>query len=333
MKCVLLLIGLSCTFSSFALAEDMDSIRIASFYGTKQDTREVDERARAAHEKDMKDGGEGFMDYFVYGVGAGIGFNNFRGIPDGSWGGNDGVIGAVEGFIGVDLDWSSLGLQAGGSYGVYDWNGRGNTSAQNQTEVQQQGIITAAAYIGGSERKGLVAGFAYDIMLNARYGIFALDPLVDQMRLKIGYSFCGRNQIGAWGSYYVQTERKTFDGMNLVFRAINQVSAYYSHFFLNDSHITLWGGGTYGPSLMFDKDPPGRYLFGGEATVVLDKYWSITGYGSYMAPHIGTTLQDVSNNASNVGILVTFSIGEKGNRAAMTMGNNSNFLIDTNINE
>ena len=61
-------------------------------------------------------------------------YDYFRGMPDGSWNGNNGALIAVNSGLNL-LDYANL--QAGASYGLYDWDGRGNVVFANPKVVEQ----------------------------------------------------------------------------------------------------------------------------------------------------------------------------------------------------
>jgi len=63
----------------------------------------------------------------------GVGYDYFRGLAEGSWEGNTGAL--ISCNLGVFTSYPAypdvgcIGAQAGGSYGVYDWSGRGPVPA------------------------------------------------------------------------------------------------------------------------------------------------------------------------------------------------------------
>src|SRR5436309_3061686 len=106
----------------------------------------------------------------------GVAYDSFRSLPQGSWEGSTGALVKINVAVPVDILCEGLGLQAGGSYGVYDWSGHAASLSGNLKEVQQGGFVTAGAFWVTPYCEGVNAAIVYDWMINKNYAIFGLSP-------------------------------------------------------------------------------------------------------------------------------------------------------------
>ena len=139
-----------------------------------------------------------------------LGYDNFRGLPDGSWNGNTG--GFIATNIGTDLPFLScygLGVQLGASYGLYDWSGRGSVpGVTNDNDLQQQGFVSVGIFRKTHCCYGLNWGIIYDWMINKNLGVFASSSEFDQMRFQAGYLIHACDEFGFWGTAALRTWRR-----------------------------------------------------------------------------------------------------------------------------
>lgn len=268
----------------------------------------------------------------------GIAYDHFRGPSEGSWNGNDGgVIGANFG-LGV---WNGLGVQFGGSYGVYDWQGRGPLGGDNSGSVQQQGFLTGGAFYRTPCASGLVGGVVVDWMFNKNFGVFGLSPSIGQARFQAGYLFCCSDEVGVWGTANIDTAHDSAFHIPVSFRAVSQVSLYYRHFFDNCAEAMVWAGVPYRKSLMFSGKRAGKFLVGASFRAPLTSCLSVEGHGVYMAPHGNQYSRRFQNDGVNVSIGLSWAFGAGScdccelwqARPFMPIANNSNFLVDTSLND
>ncbi|MBM3198583.1 MAG: hypothetical protein FJZ58_04945, partial [Chlamydiae bacterium] len=68
-----------------------------------------------------------------------LALDSFRSLPDGSWGGNMGAYLGLNLAVVIPKQNLGFGAQIGGSYGLYDFDGRGST---NTKSLQQEAFIT-----------------------------------------------------------------------------------------------------------------------------------------------------------------------------------------------
>ncbi len=260
---------------------------------------------------------------------AGLGFEHFRSIPEGDWDGNTGSYASVN--AATPLCWQELNLQAGGSYGLYDWTGRGSSPTNKQSRLQQQLFLTVGLF--KNTACGFNGGIVYDFMWSRGYGVFGTEASLNQLRLQGGYQVCCDNEYGLWGTIRLGTNHQASEAIPLEYRAISQINSYWKHSFCNGAEAMLWIGLPYGESLLFDGGRPGKFIVGGSFHAPLCDRMSIDGHFSYMAPRSPQNTRRERNYASNVCIELKYWFGEECEmHPYMPIGNNSNFIADTNLN-
>ena len=260
-----------------------------------------------------------------------LALDDFRGLDAGSWNDSFGAFAALNFFIPLPASFST---QLAGSYGLYDWAGRGSTPFKNSKTWQQQGFITIAASRQTPYDCGWNAGVAYDWMLNKNFGVFAVNPFFDQIRGQFGYLFRGGNEIGAWGSYGIHTSHEESLSIPLQFKGISQVNLFWCHYFKSCGYAMLWLGTPYQRGLMYTGGRAGRFIFGTQFSVPVTNSLSIDGHGSYMAPRGGSGVVPSRNYGTNLCFGITYSFGkcQSSKSPYMTLANNTNFMTDTNQN-
>lgn len=254
----------------------------------------------------------------------------FRGLPEGSWNGNNGLtLSANSGFCVYD----TIGLQVGGSYGLYNGEGRENVRFASRTRVQQIGFVTAGAYRAFGN---VNAGVVYDRLMTSRFSIFDVSPSLDQIRFQVGYALCN-DEVGIWGTHHLATSHHRPLGLPLSFRAIDQLSLFWSHFYQGGAKTTVWVGMPYGNSLMFSKGKAGNVIVGFSFRALLIDRLFFDGYGSYMAPKDTHRLKRHRNYGASLsfGLTYCFNDGDCSsyNPPYMSLANHSNFFVDTNYNQ
>ena len=119
-----------------------------------------------------------------------LAFDNFRGSPEGSWEGNMGAFMSLNLKAHLGGNWFA---EVGGSYGLYDWAGRASVPFSNEKAFQQQGFLTGGIAQTSAITSRVHAGLSYDWMFNRHFGLFAVDPMMSQVRGQLGYLFFGGN--------------------------------------------------------------------------------------------------------------------------------------------
>jgi len=259
-------------------------------------------------------------------------YDFFRGIPDGSWNGNTGAY--VSANLGLDIfDW--VEAQVGGSYGVYNWDGRENLVFENPKAVLQEGFVTAGLT---STSTPIHAGIVYDRIFTKHFGIYNLSPSVDQLRFQAGYQFCCQ-EVGIWGTGYLTTARENALGLPISFRAINQLNLYWSHCFESSAQTMIWIGAPYGSSLRNHHNTAGALTAGFALRARLTERLFIDGHGAYMRAHTRSGFDQSRNYGANVCVGITYLWGpgcvsdSLQKSIYMPVANNANFLVDTNFND
>lgn len=182
---------------------------------------------------------------------------------------------------------------------------------------------------------GVNAGLVYDLMVNREFGVFALNPTLGQLRGQIGYLIQGGNEVGAWGTFDTQTSHQETSYIPVKFRAVCQANLFWTHYFKNRAQTTVWAGTPYRRGLMYSSGRAGNYIFGASFRAPLTQCLSIIGHGAYMGAHSDPVAQEARSYAANVCFGINYSFGgtHAGERPYMMLADNSNFLVDTNLNE
>lgn len=260
-----------------------------------------------------------------------LGLDDFRGIYSGSWNDSFGALSALNIKVPIARAFSA---QIAGSYGLYDWAGRGSTPFKNSKTYEQQGFITIATSYQTPDSSGWNAGLAYDWMLTKNFGEYAVDPAFDQVRGQLGYLFKGGNELGAWAAYGIQKDHKQSQNLPLIFRGISQANLFWSHYFKTHGYAMLWVGTPYRRGLLYKSGRPGRFIIGAQFSVPVTNSLSIEGHGSYMDPRKGSGVVPSRNYGANIYFGLTYSFGKRriAKTPYMTLANNTNFMADTNLN-
>lgn len=257
--------------------------------------------------------------------------DSFRSLPEGSWNGNMGAFGSLQLAYALPKQQEGIGIQTGYSFGVYDWNGNGFL---NSKSLQLQNFISLGLFRMTPRTSGVNAGVVYDWMINDQYGMFGLDPTIEQVRGQFGYLIKGGNELGIQGSYSTNTSHKSYGALPIKFKAINQVNAFWRRIFKNRAETMLWGGVPYGQGLMYESGKAGSYIIGASFKTPLTRSLSIEGHGVYMGAKNAPVDIESRNYAANVCFGITYSFGgcKAGAKPYLSLANNSNFLVDTNTN-
>lgn len=260
-----------------------------------------------------------------------LAFDDFRSLPEGSWEGNMGafVSGNLKAYLPL-----SFTTQLGGSYGLYDWAGRSSTPFRNSGDLQQQGFITVGASRETPGSSGVNAGFVYDAMLNRNFGLFAVNPYLDQIRAQLGYLIKNGHELGLWASYGITTSHEEAEQIPLKFRAVSQANLFYCYYFKGHGYGMIWAGVPYRKGLMYKSGMPGAYTLGARLSAPLSKCLTLSAHAGYMGGRHTSTSSNAQNYAANVCFSLTYSFGYRKIKQTpyMNLGDNSNFFADTNYN-
>lgn len=258
-------------------------------------------------------------------------YDYFRASPEGSWNGNNGAF--ISGNFGTSL-YNCVGLQLGGSYGLYDWDGHENLVFRNESACVQQVMLTGGFF---SSLDRINVGVVYDRQFVRHYGLYDAKINIDQCRFQVGYEHdC--NEIGLWGTSYLTTSHSRNLSLPLSFRAVSQLNIFWSHFFENSAVTTIWAGVPYRNSLLFRHKTAGIFIAGLSFRAPLSECLFIDAHGSYMHARKTVTSPESPrsrNYAANICIGITYLFGDQyslNGVSYMPLANNANFIIDTNTN-
>lgn len=264
----------------------------------------------------------------------GAGYDYFRSLPEGDWEGNTGAL--VTANVGGDFCYCDqlIGVQLGGSFGIYDWNGNLSADSDLQSGTQKQAFVTAGFSWRTQCESGFNLGLVYDWMWNEKLGVFRPDVNVSQIRLQGGYQLCCRDEFGLWGAFHLCTAEREVEQIPIEFRGISQVNLFWRHTFENCAETKIWVGAPVSSSLMFDSGRSGQFIVGGSFYAPLACRLGIEGHASYMHPHSASDNLRSRLYGANIYIGLTYAFGGSGycRKPYLEVANNSNFYLDTDLN-
>lgn len=272
-----------------------------------------------------------FMPYFGE---VSIAVDNWRSFPEGSWEDNFGIY--ASGNFGARVpyfDRFGVGVQAGSSFGVYDFAGRGS-SYINSNKTQKQLFLTAGMFRQAPDYRGLNLALVYDGMVNWNFGAFAMNPYLSQIRFLASFQDCFYDEIGVFGTLSTNTAYDTIFGYQTKFCAISQINLFWRHTYQNFAQTNIWVGMPYKNGLTKTKELPGIFIIGACFSVPLNENWNIEGHGVYMHPNSKNDIFSSRSYASNVSFGLTYTFGGKytpGVQPLLPLASNSNFLVDSNF--
>lgn len=276
--------------------------------------------------------------YYPYTGEIGLGYDYFRSVPEGDWAGNTGALVSLNLSMPMPAldccvdDWG-VGAQIGSSYGIYNWSGKDSAPSNKESQTQQQAFLTTALYRRTSCDSGINGGIAYDWMWNKNAGVLSIDHDLSQLRFRGGYICHQENEWGIWGTINLNTAHKRSQGLSVSFRAISQLSLYWEHYYENCARTMIWVGLPYKKSLLFSSGRVGQFLIGADFRVPLTCSWGIEGHACYMHGHSAHGALKQRNYAANIYVGLTWAFGDVCDCAApyFSLGNNSNFIVDTSL--
>lgn len=261
-----------------------------------------------------------------------FGFDSFRGpseffLPD-----NFGVRAGMN--VGVALiDRWGIGLQAGASYGGYDWDGR--LTGENSS-WQSQLFATAGIFKRADKGLPFNAAIVCDYMANDAFGVVANEPDLSQFRALFSIPLTEHNEIGAWGT--LRNGACTQNG--LTFMPVNQYNAFWRYWFCGGSEITVYGGMTdgsrhgIGPGSLFS------WIAGAGYQVPLTDHLAVYGDFAYMKPSSdvggGAVIEDGYNISVGIAFYPCACLRKRSNCCRgwlpmLPVANNASFLVDNNF--
>ncbi len=275
-----------------------------------------------------------------YGIVGFAGLDSFKGISDGSFESNFGVVTGLN--AATAFGDRGFGWQLGMSYGIYDVDGFGSTTLSRERS-QEQTFVTTGFYRKAQEGRRLSYGIVYDWMVNNSWGVYGVNPTLGQWRGQIEYALSGCNSVGVWAA---QRDRGSINesdlgalaGTSVETRAISQVNFFYHHKWNSGADGWIYTGlpdhgRLNGDASLLD------WTIGAAVQVPLSDRLALYANGSYGHPSAaaGSTAAMESNYNIGMGIAWYFggharsnSLNGKAGLPYMPVANNSTFLVDQN---
>jgi len=272
------------------------------------------------------------------------GIDTFRGISDGTYQNNFGVVTGLN--AGIPLADTGLAWQMGMSYGIYDFEGRVSAVNENSS-AQTQTFITTGFYHKAKDGHRLSFGVVYDWMLNDNWGVYATDQTLSQWRGQIEFALNQCNSIGVYGTL------RDRDGDNLrripgyllprhiYTRSINQANVFFHHKFEMGADGRIWFGVPERDRLA-GEGSLGEWLAGFQIEVPLSQRLALYAGAQYMKPSAspgnGGSVEDGYDAC--IGLVFypgrnAFSPALNGSCSTpyMPVANNSSFMVDQSRTE
>ena len=214
-----------------------------------------------------------------------VGYEAFRGIPDGSWENNGLHTGANFGTrLGELSDWTGIGAQIGGTVGIYNWSGTGYRM-DHQNIAETQGFLTYGLFRKANENSPWSASLVHDWMFNHNFSVMAEDPTLSQLRGQVGYAVSDWNEIGLWGACRTGSDSRQVPAFGRVtWQAINQLNVYWHYKWgIGQPDTWLWVGVPERDRLA-GNNSLGDYLAGALANCPFSERVSLYALVTYMHP-------------------------------------------------
>jgi hypothetical protein len=265
------------------------------------------------------------------------GFDAFKGISDGSYPSNFGVLTGLNAGVPLfALGEYGFGWQIGLSYGVYDIDGR---YTANQASSQQQTFITTGFYRKAGEDRQLSFGLVYDWMVNENWGVYATTPTLGQWRAQVEWAVSDCNAFGMWGCVRDNVSRQLYLRQTLVAsRAVSQANFFWHHeFCCTKADSYLWTGCTQNDRLNGDGSLS-DWVIGASVEVPLSSRLALYANAQYVHPTAAASTTAAVEDCYNVGMGIVWYFGGHACDRSITnkygpympVANNSTFLVDQN---
>lgn len=279
-----------------------------------------------------------------YGIVQMLGNNAFKGISDNGAESNFGMVGSIN--VGASpgkLADRGIGVQVGGSYGIYDFSGR-TASVAEQSSVQEQFFLTFGAFHRAEACQKFQGGVVYDVMANDNWGTYSNEPFLTQWRVQGEYLLSDYNAVGL-----IVTRRDRGDSQLIGpaipgalghWRPVSQASFFFHHRWDNGSDSYLWLGF---PEKQRPGDGPGslgQSIIGTSFHVPVTEAMGVYTTGTYMRPSAGPGAAGAGEETWNIGMGLTWfpgrnaaspSVAGNSNMPYLPVANNGTFLVDRAI--
>lgn len=268
-----------------------------------------------------------------------LGYDSWRGLPDGGWGN----YGLHTGFnlgmpLGVVSEYTGLGTQLGGTINAYNWAGSDHRLG-NQDQVTTQGFLTLGVFRNADENSHLSFGIVQDWMFNETYGVFGEDVVLDQWRALVSWSFNECHEVGVWGAWRGGNERRNVQNFGrVIWQAQHQLNFFWHYKWPRSQADTWIWIGLPEQDRLNANGTLGDYIAGAFATVPLNERLSMYTMVNYMHQSGNRGPAAAREVYWNLSIGVAFypwsstrTSDVRGHRYAprIPVANNGLFLVDT----
>lgn len=245
---------------------------------------------------------------------------------NGGTGGLTNSFGVVGGFnTSVGIGDFPVRLQAGASYGIYDFYGRLRI-VPDAFDTEKQSFFTVGLYKRGNmhtDRDPISWGIVYDVMQAQHWGINANNIDLSQVRATFGYALNESTEIGVWGSFGVKNDRAAITvagapGVLSTIRATDQGNLYVKQNFAFGAELTAYVG-------MLDNASVSQWQAGLKGQMPLNNYWSAFGNFNYVVPNAASGPNGSGLEQFNVSFGLTYYFG--GNAANPSVTGNRNLPL------
>jgi hypothetical protein len=242
--------------------------------------------------------------------------------------------------LGQLSDWTGLGFQFGGSYGVYDWNGRPfNLGVLSTTAAQQQVFITTGFFKKANEESPWSYGVVHDWMFNQAWGAFAVNPSLGQWRGQVACAVDACNEFGVWATLRGKGDTNLDNFGSPVFtRPIDQGNLFWHHKWDTWADSWFWVGIPQENRLdQIAGGSLGNFLIGGSVIAPMNDYVSLYANMQYMHPSAAAGSIGSGEASWYVAFGLQYYIGGTARTPTVAgncwlpylpVANNGNFLVD-----
>lgn len=219
--------------------------------------------------------------------------------------------GAVAGFnSGFEFGDTTIGVQGGASWGVYDFKGRIRLVPES-TQTERQYYYTVGVYRRGDMSVGTFwdrfsGGVVYDSFKASQWGVNANEISLSQFRYTAGFALLPSTEIGIWGTRADKNDRAAITvagapGLLTPIHAMRQTNYYLKHVFDFGGQIMAYYGN-------FDSADIAKRQYGVAAQAPLGPNWSVFANANYVVPRTpdGPTGSGQEQFSASVGIAYYF---------------------------
>jgi uncharacterized protein DUF6666 len=271
-----------------------------------------------------------------------FGYDSWRGVSDGTWQHNGLHAGANFGaHLGQFSELTGIGLQVGGSAGVYDWVGTDYRMSSNDQSLVQ-GFLTYGFFRRASENSRWSAAVVQDWMYVDNFSVFAEDPMLSQVRGQFGYLLSPATEIGVSGAWRTQSDtRDTPDFGPVTWRSVNHISAFWHYQWSPGGPDTVISLGMPESERLTGDGSLGDYVVSAAGNAPLSDRVTLYSLITYLHPSASPGTQGAKEDAwafvlglsySHGGYARSHTVAGRRWMPLLPVANNGYFLVDASEN-